>query len=114
MLQRGRKAFSPFQLTSLFIQHDQSPDASIFTLTDRQTEKEREEIRKVREKRNKCLVKFRRAELGERWVNSSHWHVRHSLALKEYYIRIFGNTRLFLPRAKKKIHNAFIFVDYMV
>lgn len=106
MLQRGRKAFSPFQLTSLLIQHDQSPDAGIFTLTDRQAGKEREEKRKVRKKKNKCLVKFRRAELGQCWVK---------LSLPYHFKRILNMdfweyTKLFLLRAKKKIHKAFIFV----
>lgn len=40
------EAFSPFQLTSLLIQHDQSPDSGIFTLTDRQTDGKRKRGKK--------------------------------------------------------------------
>lgn len=34
---------SPCKLTSLLVQHDQSPDAGIFTLTDRQKENGKED-----------------------------------------------------------------------
>lgn len=48
MLERQCLVTSPYQLTSLLIQHDQSPDAGIFTLTDRQTERERGKRKKKR------------------------------------------------------------------
>lgn len=38
---------SPYRLTSLLIQHDQSPDAGIFTLADRQEETKTEEEEKT-------------------------------------------------------------------
>lgn len=48
MLERQCLVTSPYQLTSLLIQHDQSPDAGIFTLTDRQAERERGKRKKKR------------------------------------------------------------------
>ena len=56
MLERQCLVTSPYQLTSLLIQHDQSPDAGIFTLTDRQAERERGK-------------KEKEENLGERGIN---------------------------------------------
>lgn len=67
------KAMSPCSLTSLFVQHDESPDAGIFTLTDRQKERWKEDSGEEKwggKGRNK----------GDRWVKVS--TAEHSRAIR--------------------------------
>lgn len=58
-----RKVSFPCQLTSLLIQHDQSPDAGIFALTDRKEKEEMGREKKRQEKKLSVLDKYQKSEV---------------------------------------------------